>query len=34
MFYKNVAEKECLLSLKLSFRNVQFHPDEELMLFL
>lgn len=33
MFYKNVAEKEYLLSLKLPFRNIQFHPDEELILF-
>jgi len=33
MFYKNVAEKEYLLSLKLSFRNIHFRPDEELMFF-
>ena len=33
MFDKNFAEKECLLSLKLPFRSIKFHPDEELVLF-
>jgi len=31
LFYKNFAETEYLLSLKLSLRNIKFHPDEELM---